>query len=59
MKYEVIRQHQGDKFYLPGDERDASENDVAHLVKSGVLKAKAEGKPKNKAEGASDKNKGE
>lgn len=59
MKYEVIRQHQGDKFYLPGDERDASETDVAHLVKSGVLQEKAEPKPKNKAEGSSDKNKGE
>lgn len=59
MKYEVIRQHQGDKFYMPGDERDASPADVSHLVRSGILKEKAEGKPKNKAEGASDKNKGE
>lgn len=59
MKYEVLRRHQGDKFYEQGDEREASEVDVAHLVKSGVLKAKAEGKPKNKAEGAAPKNKGE
>ena len=59
MKYEVIRQHQGDKFYLPGDERDASETDVAHLVKSGVLKAKAHGKPKHTHEGPAAKTKGE
>ncbi|WP_374832964.1 hypothetical protein [Paenochrobactrum pullorum] len=59
MKYEVLRRHQGDKFYEQGDEREASEVDVSHLVKSGVLKAKVEGKPKNKVEGAAPKNKGE
>ncbi|QGA55873.1 hypothetical protein [Brucella sp. 2280] len=59
MEYDVKRQHQGDKFYRPGEVRTVSPNDVVHLVKNGVLKAKAEGKPKNKAEGASDKNKGE
>lgn len=51
-KFEVLRQHFGDKQYWSGDEREASERDVAHLVKSGVLKAKAEPKVKNKAEPA-------
>ncbi|KAB2762771.1 hypothetical protein F9K98_13340 [Brucella anthropi] len=59
MEYDVKRQHQGDKFYRPGEVRTASPNDVAHLVKNGVLQEKAEPKHKNKAEGASDKNKGE
>ena len=60
MKFNVLRQHQGDKFYNAGDEREANESDVAHLVKSGVLepiKAKAEPKPKNKAIQSSPKNK--
>ena len=56
--YEVLRRHQGDKFYEPGDEREASETDVSHLVKNGVLKEKSEDKPKNKAEGRTEKNKG-
>ena len=58
MKYEVLRRHQGDKFYEQGDERNASEVDVSHLVKSGVLKEKVDDKPKNKAEGRAEKNKG-
>lgn len=37
MKYTVTRQHYGDKLYVPGDEREAKEADVAHLVKNGVL----------------------
>ena len=52
-KFEVIRQHLGDRLYMPGDEREATQGDVAHLVANGVLKpvrAKAEGAPKNKAE---------
>lgn len=56
--YEVLRRHQGDKFYEPGDERHASEIDVSHLVKNGVLTEKSEDKPKNKAEGRAEKNKG-
>lgn len=51
-KFEVLRQHFGDKQYWAGDEREASERDVAHLVKSGVLKEKAAPKVKNKAEPA-------
>lgn len=47
-KFRVLRQHFGDRLYLPGDEREAQERDVAHLVKNGVLKA--EPAVKNKAE---------
>jgi len=62
MKFHVIRQHFGDKMYMPGDDREASESDVKHLVKAGVLsrekpKAKAERAPANKAETAAPKNK--
>lgn len=50
MKFDVLRQHYGDKQYWPGDERDASEADVKHLVESGVLKRqKADQRPANKA----------
>lgn len=53
MKFNVIRQHLGDKMYMPGDEREASQSDVQHLVSNGVLEeAKAERKPANKAEPA-------
>ena len=49
-KFQVVRQHLGDKMYMPGDEREASEADVRHLIDNGVLKRKAEPKPANKAE---------
>ena len=55
MKYRVMRQHFGDRLYQDGEERDASEGDVAHLVANGVLepiKAKAEPAVQNKAEPA-------
>lgn len=39
MKYTVMRQHFGDKLYMPGDEREAREADVSHLVSQGVLSA--------------------
>lgn len=54
-KYQVLRQHYGDKLYQAGETREAAERDVAHLVKSGVLKVaepvknKAEPAVKNKA----------
>jgi len=54
-KFRVIRQHLGDKFYQPGDERTADPAAVKHLVAQGVLapiKAKAEPAPANKAERA-------
>ncbi len=59
MKFRVLRPHQGDKFYNAGDAREADENTVAHLVKSGTLRkwsdddqAAAEGKAKEEAEAA-------
>lgn len=58
--YQVIRQHLGDKMYMPGDTREANPSDVKHLVDAGVLKdakAKAETAPINKAEKAAPKNK--
>lgn len=50
--YEVIRQHLGDRLYMPGDVREVNQGDVAHLVANGVLKpvrAKAGPAPANKA----------
>lgn len=60
--YQVLRQHLGDKQYMPGDTRDANPSEVKHLVNAGVLteaKAKAEKATANKAEAASPKNKSE
>ncbi|MDW9588672.1 hypothetical protein GOA80_21885 [Sinorhizobium meliloti] len=64
--FKVLRQHLGDKQYMPGDTREANPSVVKHLVDAGVLKeakaaaAKAEKNPTaNKAEGASTKNKSE
>lgn len=51
-EYEVLREHLGDRPYLPGETREAKEIDVAHLVKNGVLRAsgeKAQPAPANKA----------
>ena len=59
-KFTVLRQHLGDKMYMPGAVRDATETDVKHLVQSGILeeaKGKAEAAPANKAEKAAPKNK--
>lgn len=61
MKYNVLRQHLGDKMYVPGDTRDANEAEVKHLVEKGVLapfEKKAEQPPKNKAERGTSANKG-
>ena len=60
MKYDVLRRHIGDKLYEQGDEREAKESDVAHLVNNGVLRpvdAKSEAAPKNKAEMGAPSNK--
>jgi len=64
MKFSVIRQHLGDRMYMPGEEREANKSDVQHLLDAGVLAehegAKAEdGAPRNKAHGRAPKNKGE
>lgn len=37
MKYTVKRPHFGDKDFKVGDIREAKPNEVAHLVKNGVL----------------------
>ena len=37
MKFKSLRPHQGDKWYNAGDERNADEREVAHLVASGTL----------------------
>ena len=37
MEYEVMREHLGDRLYMPGDKRLAAASDVAHLVRAGVL----------------------
>lgn len=55
MKFIVKRQHFGDKMYMPGDEREAVESDVGHLIPH-VLE-KMEAAPKNKAEPRAPKNK--
>lgn len=66
-KFYVLEPHvAGTTTYSPGDEREAEETDVAHLVELKVLtgekpkgwKAKAEGAAaQNKAEGGADANK--
>lgn len=61
MKYIVKRAHQGDHWYNEGDEREAREADVQHLVDRDVLEPasekKAAAKPKNKAVESAPKNK--
>ncbi len=56
VQFDVLRPHQGDKWYAEGDERTADEREVAHLVARGVLRKKApemenkaQSVPKNKA----------
>lgn len=54
VKYDVLREHEGDRFYRSGETRDLNEVEAKHLVELGVLvkcsTAKAETKVKNKAE---------
>jgi hypothetical protein len=56
-----LRRHIGDRFYEEGDAREAKAEEVAHLVRAGVLKVagnkpdhgarkKAQPRPRNKAE---------
>ncbi len=40
MEYLVKRPHEGDKFYNPGDIREANPQTVKHLVDRGVLVVK-------------------
>lgn len=51
-KYEVMREHHGDRLFQKGEEREADPADVAHLVERGVLaeaSAKAAEATQNKA----------
>lgn len=45
MKFEVKREHFGDKFYKSGDTREADPVSVKHLVDKGVLVEYKEKKP--------------
>lgn len=36
-RYKVLRQHHGDRDYMPGDFREATPSVVAHLVAAGVI----------------------
>lgn len=58
LKFEVLREHEGDRFYKAGDKREGTMVDLGHLVPN-VLKpiGKAEPAPQNKAEGAAAQNK--
>lgn len=52
MKYTVKREHEGDKFYKPGDVRELDEFTAIQLVQLGVLEpieVKPESAPQNKA----------
>lgn len=44
-EYDVLREHEGDRFYKRGETRTARPDDVGHLVRLGVL-----GEPGEKAD---------
>lgn len=47
VKYDVQREHYGDKYYVTGDTREANPAEVKHLVDKGILVESAkEEKPK-------------
>lgn len=37
VKYDVLREHEGDKFYREGESREMSAGDAKHLISLGVL----------------------
>lgn len=49
MKYTVARQHFGERMYMPGDEREADESDVRHLIANGILQEPGKAKKATKA----------
>lgn len=58
VEYDVLRGHEGDKFYREGDCRTLDAGEAKHLVDLGVLRArKSEKAPLNKAEKSSPINK--
>lgn len=56
MKFRVIRPHYGDKFYARGDQREANENSVRHLVPN-TLKPMKKVTEQKKAQPKSPRNK--
>lgn len=55
-RFKVLRQHTGDREYLPGDMREADGVLVAHLVAAGVLEEiKVEAPVETKAKGRAKK----
>ena len=57
-KYAVVREHLGDKLYVPGDERTAAPTEVSHLVPH-VLEPIGEADAPKAAEDAADEEKAE
>lgn len=60
VKFQVLREMEGDRFYRAGETREMAEADAVHLVRLGVLKkvdGKAEAVTANKSEHATE-NKG-
>lgn len=49
VQYEVLRAHEGDKSYAPGDTREAKASDVAHLIGTTLAKKNTAAVPQNKA----------
>ncbi|MET4636168.1 hypothetical protein [Kaistia defluvii] len=50
MKFKVIREHLGDRFYKVGETREAQRGDVAHLIGTTLAPSGKAAKPaKNKA----------
>ena len=47
VKYDVLREHEGDRFYKTGETRDLDEGSAKHLVKLGVLAEHDPDRPKN------------
>lgn len=46
VKYDVLREHEGDRFYKTGETRDLDEGSAKHLVKLGVLALHDPDRPK-------------
>lgn len=56
MKFQVLRQHLGDRLYPKGSTREMTAKDAEPLVKQGLLR-KMDEAPRNKALKAAPKNK--
>lgn len=49
MKFDVLREHYGDRLYVAGETREADKSSVGHLLRSGVLAEKKAKGVQNKA----------